>query len=145
MKFNVKINGHPGYLPAGTYQVKITHASKRTAKCSGNSQLELELEALGGEHEGKIARAWLTKARGTERLWQYFAKAVFPEATGASIAFGGLAPEARPELSDSELRRSQVRVGPRSWTAPGRVGARGPRGTCMLAIDRLPAQPPALR
>jgi hypothetical protein len=98
MKFNVKINGHPGYLPAGTYQVKITHASKRTAKCSGNSQLELELEALGGEHEGKIARAWLTKARGTERLWQYFAKAVFPEATGASIAFGP------GDLVDREVR-----------------------------------------
>jgi Protein of unknown function (DUF669) len=87
MRFQVNLNGHAGYLPAGKHRVKIKQAGERTAKSSGNPQVALELQAVEGEQQGKIARAWITEAPGTETFWKYFAKAVFPEATGNSIQF----------------------------------------------------------
>jgi hypothetical protein len=97
MTFQIQINGHPGYLPEGTHKVKIKRAGARLAKSSGNQQLELELEAVEGDHEGKIARSWITQAPGTEVFWVYFVRAAFPEANGNSVQFE---PE---ELVDREV------------------------------------------
>ena|SRR5215217_6651360 len=85
MAITVKnMNGHPGPLPCGTYSVRITRAYEKTAR-TGNGQLALEFEAIEGDHEGKVARSWITLVPRGEHILRHFARAVFPNVRDDSI------------------------------------------------------------
>ena len=56
-------------------------------RSTGNPQLVVELEAVDGEHKGKVAHSYITLVEASERFLRRFAQAVFGEAVEDDFAF----------------------------------------------------------